>query len=172
MNVSETGPVPTNDRPNGAPRRATFFGTAFHKVSGRNQVAIPRHLMKVILEADEGQILLVRWNEEGFLRMYTQTQLDQILDGIRRREDLTEEVRAALIAHLSGHAEPVEPDKQGRIVLPPHWVDQLGLREEVAFCGAFNRIEVWPAEARRDHETRERETIAASAAKITGILNL
>ncbi len=80
--VTTLGPTTPNERP-AAPRRATFFGTAFHKLSGRNQVAIPRHFMKMLEESNEGQLLLMRWNGEGFLRLYTQTKLDEIIDNIR-----------------------------------------------------------------------------------------
>ncbi|GMV79982.1 MAG: transcriptional regulator MraZ [Planctomycetota bacterium] len=169
--VTTLGPTTPNERPT-APRRATFFGTAFHKVSGRNQVAIPRNLMKTLEESNEGQLLLMRWNDEGFLRLYTQTQLDTIIDNIRQRQDLDEATKAELVAHLSGGAEPIEPDKQGRFVLPAAWVDQLGMREEVAFCGAFNRIELWPAEARRDYDQKKSARIAETAMKVTGLLNL
>ncbi len=151
--------------------RATFFGTAYHKVSGRNQVAIPRHLLRAQEEAREGQFLLVRWNEEGFLRLYTQAQLDTIIDEIRNSTEISAEVKPATIRHLAGSAEPVEPDSQGRFVLPAPWVEALGLREEVAFCGAFSRIEIWPAAARRDRESQERSEVAAAAKAITGILD-
>src|SRR3989304_10543892 len=72
-----------------ASRRATFFGTAFHKVSDRNQVAIPRHLMKAVQEAQEGQLLLIRVSQDGFLPLYTQNELDSKVQEIRVRQGLS-----------------------------------------------------------------------------------
>jgi len=154
-----------------APRRASFFGTAFHKISERNQVAIPRHMLKTALESAEGPLLLMRVSQESFLRLYTQKQLDAKIDEVRARVDLDPKVRTALVRGLSSNVSPVEPDTQGRFVLPAKWVDEIGLREEVAFCGAFNWIEIWPAQARRDLEKQEHARSADTTALIAEIMD-
>jgi len=154
------------------PRPATFQGTAYHKVSARHQVAMPRHMLKAINQAQEGQLLLLRWNNEGYLRMYTQKQMDKMIDGIQSRKDLSNEDKAALTSGLTSTAVPIDPDSQGRFVLPSHWVTALSLQGEIAFRGAHKRIEIWPAEARRDAERLESERLAALASKVTDILDL
>jgi len=155
------------------PRRpATFQGTAYHKVSARHQVALPRHLLKTIVQAQEGQLLLMRWNNEGYLRMYTQKQMDKMIESILQREGLTNEDKADLTRSLSGSAVPIDPDSQGRFVLPSQWVEELGLRDEIAFCGFHKRIEIWPAEAHRDAKRLESERVAALAPKVKDILDL
>ncbi|MBI3829987.1 MAG: hypothetical protein HY291_10745 [Planctomycetes bacterium] len=172
--MSQVGPNPEpSEKKTPSPKRATFFGTAFHKVSERNQVAIPKHMLKVAVESQEGQLLLMRLNNEGYLRIYTQSQLDEKIDGIRSRADLEVKVRSELVRGLSRNAVPIEPDSQGRFVLPPRWVEELGLRDEVAFCGAFSWIEVWPAAARRDVELKEKELerSAPSSALIAEIMD-
>lgn len=172
--MSQFGPNPEHaEKTTSSPKRATFFGTAFHKVSERNQVAIPKHMLKVAAESQEGQLLLMRLNNEGYLRIYTQTQLDAKIDEIRNRHDLETKVRSELVRGLSRNAVPIEPDSQGRFVLPGQWVAELGLRDEVAFCGAFSWIEVWPAAARRDVEQKEKEVerSAPSSALISEIMD-
>lgn len=162
---------PTNAKEaTGSTRRATFFGTAYHKVSERNQVAIPRHLIKVIEEAREGQLLLLRWNNENCLRLYTQMELDSLIGKIQSRTDLTNEQRAIAVRNITGNAEPIEPDKQGRFVLPPQWVSAMGLKEEVAFFGAHTRIEIWPANLRRELEREEQAKNAETAQKISDLM--
>ena len=41
-------------------------------------------------------------------------------------------------------ASRVEPDKQGRIVLPERQLSMVDLGSEVYLCGAHYRIDVWP----------------------------
>ena len=151
-------------------RRATFFGTAYHKVSERNQVAIPRHLIKVIEESHEGQLLLVRWMDEKFLRLYTQTELDGLIARINNHPELTAEEKNTSIRTITGNAEPIEPDKQGRFVLPGQWVSALNLTGEVAFFGAHTRIEIWPAGLRREMEHAEQARTAQTAKKISDLM--
>ncbi len=46
---------------------------------------------------------------------------------------------------FAGAAE-VEPDKQGRILLPQHLRDHAGLTKDIAFVGVSRRAEIWDAE--------------------------
>lgn len=156
------------------PRRpATFFGTAFHKVSAKtNQVAMPKHFLKAINNAREGQLLLVWWNNENYLRLYTQEKMDQVIKELQSNNDFDKKLVAQLTRDLAGSAIPIEPDSQGRFVLPSEWVDKLGLQEEIAFCGAHKRIEIWPAKARREIDRKENERNAEAKAKVTEILDL
>ncbi|HYG74738.1 MAG TPA: hypothetical protein VEK08_07025 [Planctomycetota bacterium] len=152
--------------------RATFYGVAYHKVSGRNQVAIPKHMKRTIDEAQEGPLLLMRWQNESFLRLYTKKQFDKKLDEVKDNPALTNEQKAMAVSLIARAAEPVEPDSQGRFVLPGKWSDALAIGEEVAFCGAFTYIEIWPAEKRRDVERAEQEKLAPVSEQLTSILNL
>jgi DNA-binding transcriptional regulator/RsmH inhibitor MraZ len=156
------------------PRRpATFFGTAYHKVSAKtNQVAMPKHFLKAINNSGEGQLLLVRWNSESYLRLYTQQKMDERIEKIQARTDLTQQEIVELTRDVSGSAIPIEPDSQGRFVLPSEWVEELGLHEEVAFCGAHKRIEIWPAKARREIDRKQSDRIKEAKAKVTEILDL
>ncbi len=156
----------------GARDRATFFGTTFHKITGRNQVAIPRHLKRSIDEAQEGQLLLMRWQSEPFLRLYTKKQFDQKLDEVKQKPEFSPEQKASFVEWMARGADPVEPDSQGRFVLPGKWMDALNFREEVAFCGAFTFIKIWPAELQRDAERAESEKLATMAGAVTEILNM
>ena len=57
----------------------------------------------------------------------------------RFREDLGERF------YVTKAAE-VEPDKQGRILLPQHLREYAGLEKDVAFIGTSNRAEIWDAQ--------------------------
>jgi MraZ protein len=154
-------------------RPATFFGTFYHKVSAKtNQVAMPKLFLKSILNSGEGQPLLVRWNNENYLRLYTQQKMDERIEKIQARTDLTPREIVELTRDVAGSAIPIEPDSQGRFVLPSDWVEQLGLQEEIAFCGAHKRVEIWPAKVRREMEAKKSDRITEAKAKVTEILDL
>ena len=156
-----------------APRElATFYGTFFHKVSERKQVALPKHQKRTIDEAQEGPLLLMRWQQEQHLRLYTKKQFDKKLAEVKQNPNLSDEQKFSAITGIASSAEPVEPDSQGRFVLPAHWADALGIRDEVAFCGVGSFIQIWPAEMKREAVKAETEKLAAVAPLITSILNI
>jgi MraZ protein len=151
---------------------AMFLGEVPHKVSARNQVTIPRQMFDVLQDAKEGKLYLLHWNDEDHLRLYTQRRLETIMAGIQSDQETDEADRAAQIRFLTTSARHIEPDGQGRFVLPQELVDKLGLREEVVFCGMHNRIEVWPVNAYEQFKAREKAARAPSLAKVTKRLDL
>jgi MraZ protein len=171
--MEETGVIIKSSNANrGNGERATFFGTAYHKVSDRKQVALPKHHKRVIDEAQEGQLLLMRWQEETFLRLYTKKQFDTKLDEIKQNSKLTNEQRASLVDMLARSAEPIEPDSQGRFVIPARWVDSLNIKEEIAFCGSHTFIKIWPAELQRQTTQPENAKLDPEPEQVArGILN-
>jgi MraZ protein len=170
--MSDLGPVIANAEGSAPKDRATFYGVAYHKVSGRNQVAIPKHMKRAMDEAQESQLLLMHWQNEQFLRLYTKKQFDKKLDEVKENPKLSNEQKAGAVAQIARAAEPVEPDSQGRFVLPAKWSDALNVREEVAFCGAFTYIEIWPAERHREVEQAAQEKLAPVSQEVTSILNM
>lgn len=51
--------------------------------------------------------------------------------------------RQEALRRLYSSARQVEPDKQGRILLPDEYCKKVELSGEVAFVGVKNRFEIW-----------------------------
>jgi DNA-binding transcriptional regulator/RsmH inhibitor MraZ len=152
--------------------RATFYGVHFRDVTGHKQVAIPKAFQNTLVAAQEGPLLLMRWQKEPFLRLFTKKQFDRKLDEVKAKKDWSVEQRAAATAWMARSAEPIEPDKQGRFVLPSKHIVDLGIRERVAFCGAFSYIELWPAETCPAKEAVEPAGMAEMGKELTNVLNM
>lgn len=59
---------------------------------------------------------------------------------------------------FAGAAE-VEPDKQGRVLIPGHLREYAGLQQNVVVAGVSNRAEIWDSERWR----AANETLTAAA---------
>lgn len=68
----------------------------------------------------------------------------------------TEQLRATPLTNRKGRdfmrmlfagASSETPDRQGRVTLPPVLREYAGLRKDCVVIGAFNRVEIWDAEA-------------------------
>jgi len=152
--------------------RATFYGVHDRDITGHNQVAIPKQFKRAIEEAHEEQLLLMRWQKEPYLRLYTKKQFDKKIDEVKENPEIPVELRAAAAAWMAEAAEPIEPDSQGRFVLPGKWIEALGFKEKVTFCGAFTFIKVWPAYAYHKPEEVEQKDLAALGGTLTHTLNM
>lgn len=114
----------------------------------------------------------MRWQEESFLRLYTKKQFDKILDEVKQNPELTAAVKQNVVDCMARRAEPVEPDTQGRFVLPAKWMEALHIREEVTFTGAFTFIKIWPAELQRAVDMVDAEKLTVVTEEVTEILNM
>lgn len=47
---------------------------------------------------------------------------------------------------ILGSAYEVEPDEQGRIVIPEELAKYAGISKEIIFLGLLDRVEIWPKE--------------------------
>ncbi len=151
---------------------SVFLGMHQNRLDVKKRVSIPAGFRTVLRaragEAAEGDALMVLvpslkhacldvWPMAAFLALGTPlNRLDTFSDD---QDDMA--------LALYGDAEPVDPDKEGRILLPEAMAAHAGLTDSVAFVGLGAIFQIWePAAAlRRRDEARSRArgvTLAAA----------
>ena len=106
-----------------------------HNMDQKGRVTVPSKFRE-----DLGDKFYVCRGLDGCLFLLSQSQWDS----------LVEKVAAIPLAQgkgiqryfFSGAAE-VEPDRQGRVVLPAHLREYAGLERDVTIAGVSNRAEIW-----------------------------
>jgi MraZ protein len=63
---------------------------------------------------------------------------------------------------LAANAVQVEPDAQGRILIPQRLRDYAGLGRDVVVIGALDRIEIWDADRWREISGEADESLLAA----------
>jgi MraZ protein len=116
-----------------------FVGTFEHSLDGKGRVVLPSTFRNDL--AGKGVIAqyeqcLGVWTVEGFQEV---------------ADRLTEKVHAGLASHnavraLGASSSQVEPDTQGRILIPPRLREFAGLDKDAVIIGAIDRIEIWNAD--------------------------
>jgi MraZ protein len=136
-----------------------FLGTHTNKLDAKGRVSIPA-AFRAALRPDPGGAasLVLRPSHthpciEGWPESVFQA-LAKPLDAL----DMFSEAHDDLAAALYADAYPLEPDKEGRIVLPEALVAHANLVGPVVFMGLGRTFQIWePASAeRRRAEARER----------------
>ncbi len=115
-----------------------FSGEYRHNMDPKGRVTVPSKFRE-----DLGEKFYVCKGLDGCLFVLSQEQWDK----------LVEKVSAMPLAQgkgiqryfFSGAAE-VEPDKQGRVLIPPNLREHAGLQKDVTLIGAANRAEIWDTE--------------------------
>ena len=77
---------------------------------------------------------------DGCLAAFPETEWNAICEKIR---NLPMAQSRSLQLYLFSNAVEVEPDAQGRVLLPQNLRDAAGIDKEVVVTGVFNHAEIW-----------------------------
>lgn len=149
-----------------------FYGEQPITLDGKGRLALPSRFRGVIAEVCDNQLVLT-YNpyESHCLFLYPRFKWEEVRD----------QVMALSTAHpdnrwmqrlLVGSATPVEPDKQGRFLLPQQLREAAELDKRVVVMGMGERFEIWNEqvynERKREQMARQAERIQQAAAASEG----
>ena len=115
-----------------------LIGEYQHNIDPKGRVIVPAKFRE-----DLGEHFYVSKGLDGCLFVLSPEEWQRLQDKIRSMP--ISKSRGLQRFFFSGAAE-VEPDKQGRILLPQHLRDYAGLSKEITFIGASSRGEIWDSD--------------------------
>lgn len=126
-----------------------LFGEYEHSIDEKGRVTLPAKFREhfdrgayLALHVEEGASCATVFPEEAWLE-YVATK-------IQPREESGSRADNRIIRDIYRDLEKVEPDRQGRVLVPSKFSQKLTLRGKVIILGRRDRLEIW------DPETLER----------------
>ncbi len=117
-----------------------LIGEFNHTLDGKGRVIIPSRFREELQDR-----FIVTRGLDSCLFVYPLGEWSNLERKLKTMPFTKAEARAFLRLFFSGASE-VEPDKQGRILIPPLLRDHAELNKEVVFIGVSNRAEIWSRE--------------------------
>jgi MraZ protein len=114
-----------------------FAGTFYYTLETKGRVSVPALFRKqlgkkpVLTRGLDGSLFL--YEQEAWMKLITELQDTTVLKKAHR-----DTVRLFL-----NEAIELEIDAQGRIHLPAHLCDKVGLKKTVVFAGSLDHVELW-----------------------------
>ncbi len=118
-----------------------FLGEYTHNIDDKGRITIPSKFRGVLAAG-----LVVTRGFDQNLMLYPMDGWEEMAQRIAQRPLSDEGVRAFRRRVFSG-AVNLNPDKQGRILLPPYLREFAGIDSAVVIAGMFNYVELWSEEA-------------------------
>ena len=126
-----------------------MLGQYTHNLDQKNRLAIPAKLREAL---GESFVLCMAANGDRCLFAYSLENWQILMDKLNDRPASRQ--LTMLQRRVHKNAEMVEPDKQGRITIPPRFMEFAGFDSAVFLLGAGKRAELWaPAQWQRMEET-------------------
>jgi MraZ protein len=117
---------------------ASFLGRYDYQLDPKGRVSLPADFRK---EADGSRFVLLQW-EPTHLTLFP----EPVWEGVQARILELRRTQPALLNRLrrvTSRAAHVDPDKQGRILIPAGLKEAVGLDGSVVVAGNVDRIEIW-----------------------------
>ena len=123
-----------------------LLGEYAHTIDDKNRLTLPAKFRDSFAEGG-----VVTRGLDGCLYLYARPEWDSLVTSrLAELDPLLEEGRLMQRYFFSAAAE-AEPDKQGRIMVPPALLEHARLGREVIVAGVYDHLEIWDRAAWRDH---------------------
>lgn len=114
-----------------------FIGEYQHAVDNKNRMIIPSKFREEL-----GARFVITKGLDGCLYAYTMDEWKIMEDKLKKLPLTSKDARAFVRFFFSG-ANEVEPDKQGRVLIPQNLLEYAGIEKEIVSIGVSTRIEIW-----------------------------
>jgi MraZ protein len=125
-----------------------LLGEHDHTLDEKNRLTLPAKLREQL-----GEELVVTRGLDGCLSIYSRDAFELLAARVGTLDAFSPEARTMQRFFFTG-AERVEPDRQGRIVLPARLLEETGAGRELTIAAVYDHLEVWNRAAWREQLTK------------------
>lgn len=123
-----------------------LLGEYAHSIDDKNRVTLPAKFRASFA----GGVVLTR-GMDGCINAYAKADWEALVQSrLATLDPLSRESRMMQRFWFSGAAE-VEPDKQGRVMVPAALVEAAKLTKDVVVAGVYDHVEIWDRASWRTH---------------------
>jgi MraZ protein len=130
-----------SDGGNGAGSSAVFRGVTNLSLDAKGRLAVPARHRDILLAKGNGRLVLTA-DPSRCLLVYPVDEWEPIQARLMALSSFNDQIRN-LQRLLVGHADDVEIDSSGRILIPPALRDYASLDKHVVLVGQGHRFELW-----------------------------
>lgn len=141
-----------------------LYGNYAVTIDEKNRMLVPAEIRRAIDPAVDGEAFFLVPGVNGKLWLYCERLYEQMSTGAptEMNPDDSQNDRD----HMNfGQATRIEPDKQGRLVIPERDLADNELGREVSVVGVRDHIEIWNREEYRQYAARLNQKRAEVALK-------
>lgn len=121
-----------------------FLGTYHHSLDTKGRVSIPARYRELLsAEAEPGLVLTISYGDASqCVAAYPRAPFHRFAQRLISDGPMDPQLDRYARAILPSSQE-VSFDRQGRILIPTHLRELVGMEREVTWVGMFNRMEIW-----------------------------
>lgn len=138
-----------------------LIGSYTSTLSLKRRTAVPKKFLKILGK----ELIVAKWYE-SCLVLVGKKVWDALLNRLSGKVEIATEPVRDTDRFILGSAFEVQPDSQGRIILPQNLVNYANLKQNLVFLGLKDRVEIWNKEV---WEEKEKEIVEKASEYIEKI---
>jgi|LauGreDrversion4_2_1035121.scaffolds.fasta_scaffold32154_4 MraZ protein len=142
-------------------------GVTHLNLDPKNRLAIPAKYRDILQAQDSGKVVITLESAQCLL-IYPETEWEQVRTKVQNLPNSVHPLVKSYQRLVLGHAESIELDKAGRVLLPATLKNMVQLDRELVLVGMGNRFELWD-KSKWILETEK--ALQASAEDLASLLN-
>lgn len=132
-----------------------FEGRFSNTLDDKGRVAIPARYREALSATGQDRIVVTAFDIAGVpcLEAYDARAWQDLVVNVQSKGGAFAEDRALFESFYIGEAQHCQPDKQGRILIPPSLREYAALADEVVFVGVGRKFQIFsPSERQKVNE--------------------
>lgn len=118
-----------------------LIGNYTSTLSSKRRTAIPKKFLKILGK----DLILAKWYEECLV-IVDRKVWEALLNKLSGKAEIATKPVRDTDRFILGSAFEINPDAQGRIILPQYLVSYAKLKEDLIYLGLNDRVEIWDKE--------------------------
>ncbi len=119
-----------------------FRGRYQHSLDDKGRVAIPQRFRDSLESQEKNVSLVITVEPDECLVVYPESSWRELEEKVSSLPQMNEDLKTYLRFTI-GWATDVQPDRQGRILIPQPLREFAHLDRDVWFVGLLNKFEIW-----------------------------
>lgn len=124
-----------------------LIGTYFSVLSPKRRSAIPKKFLQEL-----GKKLIVAKWYEGCLVLVGMEAWQALLNKLTGKSEIITAPVRDTDRFILGSAYELDPDDQGRVIIPKNLGEYARLGEKLVYIGLGNRVEIWDEDKWKEHD--------------------
>lgn len=122
---------------------STFIGHTEARLDDKGRIFIPAHYRRILAERESQRIVMRRDPDNACLIMYPEEVWNRKVGQLSASLNEWDAEDQMLLMQFVADAEWLEPDSQGRVLVPKRCLQQIGATGDMLVVGLMDRFAVW-----------------------------
>lgn len=144
-----------------------FLSTYHNRIDKKGRLSIPAQFRTVLAAQESPAVIAYPSPINPCIEACGMQRIMKFNQRVERFEPYSPE-RDAFSAMLFGDSVQMQPDTEGRVMLPPQLVEFAGLKDQVTLVGKGETFELWAPKAFEDYIERVRKIVREKRAALKG----